>query len=310
MDADTGTLKWHYQQIPHDVWDLDNVTEQVIDDITIDGQTHQVVMCAAKNGFVYVMDRTNGKVIYALQYAHKVNWGSVTPDGRPTLNEDVFPVKDKWVKVWPGASGGKEWCPVGYDPKRKRMFIPAIELPHYHRVIQQKFRGGMAYWGGISETAPGEGYGHVVAVDIEQKKIAWDTPTEYPVVAGITCTASGLVITGTPDQKMLVLDSDNGNLLHSFTAPSGWHSPPVVYEVDGAQHIAFANGWGGWVTGYDDTGTPKLKGMARENTLFVFALPKPNADERVMPPEEAYRSGNLPAEEKEREEERVRQRGK
>lgn len=113
-----------------------------------------------------------------------------------------------------------------------------------------------------------------MAIDLEKKKVVWDKMTQFPVLAGVACTASGLVITGTPDRKMLIFDSDNGDILYTFTAPSGWHSAPVIYEVDGTEYIAFANGWGGWVTGYDDTGTPGLQGLPRDNTLFVFSLPK------------------------------------
>lgn len=122
LDADTGKLKWYFQLIPHDVWDLDNVTEQVIVDLNIDGKEHQAVVCASKNGFLYAFDRNTGKCIYAMQYAHNVNWGKVSPDGAPHPDVSKYPVKDSWVKVWPGASGSKEWCPVAYDPKRKLIF--------------------------------------------------------------------------------------------------------------------------------------------------------------------------------------------
>ncbi len=273
LDAGNGKLKWHFQLIPHDVWDLDNVTEQIIDNITVDGKPVEAVMCAGKNGFVYVWDRTNGKCLYASQYVDKVNWGTVDPDGTPHPDKAMFPVSDRWTKIWPGASGGKEWCPVAYDPQRKLLFIPTIELPHYHRVIADRHRPGLLDWGGASIPAFGEGYGHLVAFDVQKKKIAWNSRTDYPVVCGVCCTASGLVITGTPDQKMLIFDADNGQVLKTFQAPSGWHSAPVVYEVGGNEVIGFANGWGGWVTGFADTGTPKLRTMDPTNTMFAFALP-------------------------------------
>jgi alcohol dehydrogenase (cytochrome c) len=273
LDADTGRLKWYYQTIPHDVWDLDNVIEPVIDDITVDGQRRQVVMWAGKNGYFYVLDRNTGKFIYALQYVHKLDWGKVLPDGSVQLDQSKFPVKDRWTVVYPGAAGGKEWCPVAYDPRMKRMFVPVIENPHRHRVIQQEFRPGLLYWGGVSEPVPDQAYGHVAAIDVERKRIAWDVRTEFPVVCGVACTASGLVVTGTPDQKMLVLDADNGKELWRFRATSGWHSAPVVFAVRGKEYIAFANGWGGWVTGFDVAGTPRLEGIPFDNTMYVFALP-------------------------------------
>lgn len=273
LDADTGRLKWYYQTVPHDVWDLDNVVEPIIDDITVDGARRQVVMFAAKNGFFYVLDRTNGAFIYAIPYVHKYNWGTVGPDGKATLNKEVFPAKDHDVTVYPGASGGKEWCPVAYDPVRKRIFIPVIENGHIHRMIQQEFIPGLLYWGGTSVPVPNQAYGHVAAIDVEKKTIAWDVRTKYPVVAGVLCTATGLVITGTPDQQMLVLDADTGKLLYNYQAISGWHSAPISYTVGGKQYIAFANGWGGWVAGFDLTGTPGLQDIPYDNTMYVFAVP-------------------------------------
>ncbi len=269
---DDGKYQWHFQMIPHDVWDLDNVTETVLDDITVDGKQIKAGLVASKNGFFYVLDRTTGKCVYAIQYVHKVNWGTVDPDGTPHPDPKMFPVKDTWTVVYPGASGGKEWVPVAYDPVRKRVFIPVIENPHRHKLTEQQFIGGYNYWGGISETLPGQGYGHVCAIDVEKKKIAWDKNTDYPVVCGMACTATGLVITGTPDQKMQIYDADNGDILYEWKAISGWHSAPVVYAVDGEEYIAFPNGWGGWVAGFDAEGAPELGKLPKTNTLYVFSL--------------------------------------
>lgn len=273
LDADTGRLKWHYQVIPHDVWDLDNVIEPVIDDITVDGQPVKAVMFASKNGYFYVLDRTSGRFVYALPFAHKITWGKVRPDGGVDLDTAKFPRKDAWTVVYPGAAGGKEWCPVAYDPRQKRMYVPCIENGHRHKVIEQEFRPGLLYWSGISEPVPNEAYGHIAAIDVEKKRIAWDVRTRFPVVAGISATASGLVITGTPDQKALFLDGRDGRLLHELKAPSGWHSAPVIYAVGGRQYIAFANGWGGWVAGFDLMGTPELEGLPRDNVMFSYTLP-------------------------------------
>lgn len=272
LHPDTGKLKWHFQMIPHDVWDLDNVTETVLDEITLDGKKHSVGMVASKNGYFYVLDAISGKCYYALQYVHKVTWGKVDPDGTPHPDLNMAPVADRWTIVYPGASGGKEWCPVAYDPQRKRLFIPTIELPHRHKVIAQEYVAGLNLWGGASVPMPGEGYGHLVAMDVEKRKVAWDVRTTYPLVCGVLSTAGGLVITGTADQKLHVYDADNGQLLHEWLAPSGWHSAPVAYEVDGTEYIGFANGWGGWVMGFDATGAPELSALPKDNVMYAFAL--------------------------------------
>jgi alcohol dehydrogenase (cytochrome c) len=275
LDADSGELKWHFQVVPHDVWDYDNAVEAVIDDITVDGRLVKAVMFASKNGYFYVLDRTNGTFVYAQPFAHRINWGKVGPDGRAIVDPSKIPVKDRWVEVYPGAAGAREWCPSAYDPATKRMFVPGIENGHRHKVIEQAFRPGLLYWGGSSVPVPNEAYGHIVAIDVEQKRIVWDVRTKFPVVSGISATASGLVVTGTPDQFMLFLDARDGRELHRIKAPSGWHSSPVIYAVAGRQFIAFANGWGGWVSGFNLTGTPELRGLPQDNILFSFALPAP-----------------------------------
>ncbi len=272
LDANTGKLKWHYQTVPHDVWDLDSVLEPVLADITVDGRPVKAVMFASKNGYFYVLDRVNGKFVYALQYTHQLNWGKVMPDGSVQIDKSKYPVRDKFVEVYPGAAGGKEWCPVSYDPKRKLMFVPVVENGMRHKVILQQHRDGFLYWGGASLPIAGKAYGHVSAIDVENKKIAWSTRTEFPMLSGITSTASGLVIAGTPDRKMLILDADSGKILWQYIADSGFHSAPVVYAINGKQYIGFANGWGGWVTGYDIMGTPKLQDVPKKNTMYVFTL--------------------------------------
>ncbi|HOD69445.1 MAG TPA: PQQ-dependent dehydrogenase, methanol/ethanol family [Deltaproteobacteria bacterium] len=274
LNADNGRLKWYYQVIPHDVWGLDNAIEPVIDDITIDGRNRRVVMFASRNGYFYVLDRADGAFIYALPFSHRIDWGAVRPDGSVKLNSDKFPVRDRWTEVFPGGAGGREWVPVAYDPRMKRMFVPCIENGHRYKVIEQGYKPGLLYRGGVSEPIPNAAYGHIAAIDVEKKRIAWDVRTTYPMVCGVTCTASGLVITGTPDQKAVILDGDNGKVLWSFEGVSGWHSAPVVYSVGNTEYIAFANGWGGWVAGVDLMGTPGLEGLPTDNILYVFSLPQ------------------------------------
>lgn len=271
LDANTGALKWYYQTVPHDVWDLDCTVCPIIDDITIGGQTRQVVMFAPKNGYFYVIDRTNGKPIYALKVADNVTWGTVSEDGVPHPNEADYPKENTYTVAAPGASGGKEWCNAAYDPQRKRIFIPLVEAPFSHELIPQRYYPGEYYWAGASAKVA-HTYGHITAVDVEKRQIAWDARTAYPHLCSISCTASGLVITGTPDQTMMILDADSGKQLWGRQAISGWHSGPAVYAVNGKQYIAFANGYGGGCA-LLGAGTPMLIRIPDINTMYVYALP-------------------------------------
>ncbi len=265
LDLNTGKLKWYYQTVPHDVWDLDCTTSPIIDDLSIDGQQRKVVMFSAKNGYFYTLDRTNGKPVYALKVAHLVNWGTVSPDGVPKADPRLIPTKDGTV-VAPGNMGGKEWANEAYDPERKLCFIPLTEMPVKHTKVDQQFIAGEFYWGGFSE--PQSSYGHVTAVDVTGKKVQWETRTSLPLICSITCTASGLVITGGHDRKMMILDSDSGKELYTFYGTSGWHGNPVVYAVNGKEYICFPNGWGG-----PPTGAAQASGIPTDNTVYVFTLP-------------------------------------
>lgn len=269
LDADTGKLQWHYQTVPHDVWDLDCTVCPVIDDITYQGRRVPVVMFAPKNGYFYVIDRRNGKVVYTLQVAHKVSWGKVSEDGKVTINQASIPQTGKGTTAWPGASGGKEWCNVAYHPGMKRIFIPIVEEPFSHKTIPQPYIPGQWYWGGASAILPNS-YGHIVAVDVEKRRIAWDKRWEEPALCSLMVTEPGLVVTGTPLGKMIIMDADNGNDLFTMLAPSGWHGGPMSYAVKGKQYIGFPNGWGGPSQGL---GAPMIRRVPNINTMMVFALP-------------------------------------
>ena len=190
LDADTGKLKWHYQTIPHDTWDLDNMGNPVLATITVNGSPRKVVMFTGKSGYFFVLDRKDGSFIRATQIAHKVTWGRIDANGKPVVDDSKHPVRDRWIDVYPGASGGKEWCPIAYDPERKLAFVPLIEMGSRHKVIRQEYRPGLFFWGGVSKGIENETpYGHILAIDVETGKIAWDVRTDHPMLSGITCTA-------------------------------------------------------------------------------------------------------------------------
>lgn len=118
LDVSTGKLKWYYQTVPHDVWDLDCTVHPMIADVKIDGKLRHVIMFAPKNGYFYVLDRIAGRPVYALPVAHKITWGNVTRDGVARPDTAAAP-SEGGTKVSPGATGGKEWANEAYDPVRK-----------------------------------------------------------------------------------------------------------------------------------------------------------------------------------------------
>jgi quinohemoprotein ethanol dehydrogenase len=126
VNADTGEYKWHYQFVPGDSWDYDSVQQLTLADLRINGQNRKVVMQANKDGFFYVLDRTNGKVISAEPYV-QVNWASEIDlkTGRPMTRPEAFYTKDRSITVMPGAGGGHNWAPMSFNPNTGLMYIPS-----------------------------------------------------------------------------------------------------------------------------------------------------------------------------------------
>jgi len=125
LNADTGEYKWHYQFVPEDSWDFDSVQQLTLADLRINGQNRKVIMQANKNGFFYVLDRLNGKVISAAPFA-QVNWASEVDlrTGRPMTRPEAFYTKDRAVQIFPGPGGAHNWAPMAFNPTTNLMYIP------------------------------------------------------------------------------------------------------------------------------------------------------------------------------------------
>ncbi len=182
--------------------------------------------------------------------------------------------------------------PVAYDPVRKRIFIAALAPSSPDGPIRGD--STLAARIGFPGPTPAGTTWHLVAIDIESKQVLWDVPSGYPPAAGVTCTASGLVITGTLAGKMLILDAENGKTLYAFKAPSGWCSAPVVYAVDGKEYIAFSSGSSAWSSGSSGPGALTAKGMSRLNAMFAFTLPTKQENPLLTPVQAAGPSKTAP----------------
>jgi len=140
VNADTGDYKWHYQFVPGDSWDYDSVQQLTVADLRINGQNRKVIMQANKDGFFYVLDRTNGKVISAEPYV-QVNWASEIDlkTGRPMTRPEAFYGKDKTITVMPGAGGGHNWAPMSFNPNTGLMYIPSSANSSGTYAVTQNF---------------------------------------------------------------------------------------------------------------------------------------------------------------------------
>ncbi|HEX2237900.1 MAG TPA: PQQ-dependent dehydrogenase, methanol/ethanol family [Gammaproteobacteria bacterium] len=261
FDPDDGTVRWHYQWTPHDVWDYDGVNENIL--FEEDGR--RLLAHFDKNGYLFILDRTNGRFVRAVKYG-RVTWGEIDPRTGKLTNR-LEPTREG-VHICPGPAGLKEWSHATYSPRTGLLYAPVVEACGIFRREPAEFAEGMPYWGGEAEI-DAEQWGHVKALDPTTGREVWSWRADHPMVSSLLATAGDLVFAGEPNGNFNAFDARTGELLWQFNTGSGIHSNPVSYSVNGKQYVAVPTGWGGWVEGY----APEMYGAQRGNALLVFALP-------------------------------------
>ncbi|MGQ0560556.1 MAG: PQQ-dependent dehydrogenase, methanol/ethanol family [Gemmatimonadota bacterium] len=261
FDPDDGVTKWHYQWTPHDVWDYDGVNENILFDL--DGR--KLLAHFDKNGYLFILDRTNGRLVRANRFA-RATWADIDPaSGR--IDVKLQPTQAGTL-ICPGPAGAKEWPHAAYSPRTELLYTPVVKACATFFLRPSEFAEGMAYWGGEAALEQDQ-YGFVKAFDPRTGREVWAHRTPHPMVASVLVTAGDLVFTGEPNGNMDALNARTGELLWQFNTGSGIHSNPVTYSVDGKQYIAVLSGWGGWMKGY----ATEMYGASRGAAVFVFALP-------------------------------------
>jgi alcohol dehydrogenase (cytochrome c) len=251
IDLNTGKYKWHYQYVPHDVWDLDAASPAILIDVRgPDGQMIPGVIHGGKTGHVYVHDRRNGHLI--------------------RFSEAMIPQENMWTlptpqgaRMLPGANGGVEWSPMAFSPKTRLAYAANLHQPMTYQVEETPYPGGSKLWlGGAFKVIPSEAqWGNLVAVNVDTGKIAWSFKTDQPLIGGVLATAGGLVFNGEGNGYFRAFDAATGKKLWEFQCGAGVNAPATSYMVKGKQYIAVAAG-----------GNTQLD-YKRGNSVVVFALP-------------------------------------
>ncbi|MBA2565399.1 MAG: PQQ-dependent dehydrogenase, methanol/ethanol family [Gemmatimonadetes bacterium] len=271
LDPDDGTRRWHFQWTPHDVWDYDGVNEVILADLPIGGRSTKALIHADKNGFFYALDRTNGKFLYAKEFARQTWAQKVDPaTGRPTINPKAIPGSN-YTPGCPGPAGAKEWNHMAFSPQTGLAYIPVIENCAFFRTGQAFFGRGLPFWGSFATAdafGPGESHGFLKAVNAATGEEAWKIKSDHPVMSGVLSTAGGLVFWGEAEGTFHATDAKTGKDLWTANVGSGIHAPPITYAIDGQQYVALAAGWGGWVDGF----APELRSAPRGHSLVVYRL--------------------------------------
>lgn len=284
IDPDDGEIKWHFQGTPNDAWDFDGVNEFIPFDLKKDGKVIKAGAKADRNGFFFVADRTNGKVLSATPFVSKITWASEwdVKTQRPVFVEENRPGnpadqnKGKSVLAAPSFLGGKNWMPMAYSPETDLFYVPSNEwaMDIWNEPIS--YKKGAAYLGAGFNIKPlyDDHIGVLRAIDPKTGKIVWEYENPAPLWGGVLTTAGNLVFTGTPEGYLKAFDAKTGAELWKFNTGSGVVGSPVTWEQNGEQYIAVASGWGGAVPLWGGEVAKVVKDFNQGGSVWVFKLPK------------------------------------
>ncbi len=283
LDADTGQYKWHYQGTPGETWDFTQTQPIILADLMIDGRPRKVMMQAPKNGFFYVIDRSNGELISAENFVPQT-WttGVDMATGRP-IEAPGARYENGPFLAFPSAIGAHNWHPMAYSPDTNLVYLPAQEVPFAY-ANDANFAGRAGGWNpGIDFLANGVPddpaafrairallKGQLIAWDPVAQREVWRVQYDGPWNGGVLATHGNLVFQGNATGQFQAFAADDGRKLWSFEAGTGIIAPPVSYSVDGQQFIAVMAGYGGAYplsSPYVDNPRPMPNGR-----LLVFKL--------------------------------------
>jgi len=277
LNPHTGKIKWHYKLTPHDTYDFDGVNEDVLVDLPIRGKTVKALAHADRNGFLFVLDRTNGKVIYVEPFVDQVTWAKIDrTTGAVHLNSDMLAVEaaGQDVPYSPGSLGGKNWQPTAYDPNTHIFVIPAqraSSMLHPTKTPDVPDMG-VPNTGKFASLNSPTIAGSVVAYDLTTGKRLWRQQTIEGQAGGVMI-AGGIVFDSEIQGYVQALDEKTGAFLWKTPklGDGGVTAPPMTYSVGGTQYLAVEVGVGGlWPR--IATHEKYMQDVKPDSAIYVFAL--------------------------------------
>jgi len=244
LDPDTGQLKWYFQFTPHDLFDYDAVETPVLVNAMFKGQPRKLVVQANRNGFLYVLDRTNGKFLSAVRFAEKLNWATgIDQAGRPIPTE-VKPTENG-MRICPGMVGATNWHSPAFNPDTSLFYFLALESCDIYMTKAQKFVPGQTYYAtGVRRSEGDRSQKILLAYSLQGDKPAWRYAQagEGHSSAGAMTTASGLLFFGDDERSFEAVDATTGKPLWHFNTGQGISASPMTYAVNSKQYVALAAG--------------------------------------------------------------------
>jgi alcohol dehydrogenase (cytochrome c) len=276
LDADTGKLKWYFQEVPHDVWDWDSAYEPMLVDLPVKGQRRKLLVHVNKGGFVFVVDRTDGKFVAGWPLVENLNWikgvdekGNLVGRNEPVLGQPTL--------ICPSIGGGRSWNHAAFHPQTGWFYTTGIEWCQTVTTRKEEPKEGQPFFGGdftLKPAVKGESGGHLGAYDAVTGKRQWVYRSKYPLLASQLTTAGGLLFTGDAEGEFFALDASSGKKLWSFQTGAGHRGSPISYAVKGRQYISTPVGWGSALAGLMPQIWPETEHFQQASSIFTFALPE------------------------------------
>jgi len=245
LDPATGKLRWYFQYTPHDLHDWDSAQTAMLVDANFQGKPRKLLLHANRNGYFYVLDRTNGQFLRATPFVEKVTWAKgFDAKGRPTVNPETDPTPPG-AKACPSVEGATNWFSNAYNPATGLFYLMALEKCNIYTKADAVWTAGESYYGGDTRDVPGEtGQKFLRAINLETGKIAWEIPQTGRAQSwgGVLSTAGGVVFFCEDSGAFAAADAKTGKLLWHFQASENWKASPMTFMAGGKQYVAVAAG--------------------------------------------------------------------
>src|SRR5215469_10188082 len=242
LNPDTGRLKWYFQFTPHDLYDYDANETPVLVDQQENGSLRRLLLQANRNGFFYVLDRTNGKFLRASPFVEKLNWAkSIDASGRPVLTDRIPTAQGTYI--CPGVTGATNWFSPSYNPQTNLFYVMALDACDEYFAIPRRFTPGETFYNTGTKRPSGEHWQKTLLALSLDGKAVWRYPQVGPGNSwgGTLTTAGGLVFFGDDGESFEAVDAVSGRPLWHFSTGQRFAASPMTYAVNGIQYVAIAS---------------------------------------------------------------------
>jgi alcohol dehydrogenase (cytochrome c) len=244
LNPDTGALKWYFQFTPHDLYDYDATETLVLLSAKVDGRMRDLLVQANRNGFLYVLDRTDGKFLKATPFVKKLDWATgIDASGRPILSGKIPSAQG--TQICPSIDGATNWFSPSYNPVTGLFYFMALESCSLFFAHPQEFVQGQTFYDTGTKLAPDDHAQKILlAYSVPEGKIVW----RYPQVGkgnswgGTMTTAGDLLFFGNDTGAFEAVGARTGRTLWQFNTGQSMRASPMSYAVDGVQYVAIAAG--------------------------------------------------------------------